>query len=255
MTFFSSGQKIIDADSNDKINIENESDISKQIRELIDTRVRPAVAMDGGDIVFHSSRARCQSHKPRWYLAQQHAAHHQRATERLHREHDPRVGHPLRSGHLHQHALQSRLGPGRAALAQPGQGILGIAEVVGAAGQPRVHVEPRLRRCQKRLKHVNQLRLEDVERRLLMGQQHHLKACDRHVAQQAKFSQVLRHCLLLVKELLELRHLGVPSAIAPALQVAAAHADLHDHRACPHGQAGDEQAGEEFPRRRLVDEF
>jgi hypothetical protein len=158
------------------------------------------------------------------------AAHHQRATERLHREHDPRVGHPLRSGHLHQHALQSRLGPGRAALAQPGQGILGTAEVVGAAGQPRVHVEPRLRRCQKRLKHVNQLRLEDVERRLLMGQQHHLKACDRHVAQQAKFSQVLRHCLLLVKELLELRHLGVPSAIAPALQVAAAHADLHDHR-------------------------
>ena len=54
MTFFSSGQKIIDADTNDKINIENESDISKQIRELIDTRVRPAVAMDGGDIVFHS---------------------------------------------------------------------------------------------------------------------------------------------------------------------------------------------------------
>ena len=88
-----------------------------------------------------------------------------------------------------------------------------------------------------------------AEHRLLVRHQRHLKACDRHVAQQAKFSQVLRHCLLLVKELLELR------AIAPALQVAAAHADLHDHRACPHGQAGDEQAGEEFPRRRLVDEF
>ncbi len=31
---------------------EGDSDIVKQIRELIDTRVRPAVAQDGGDIVF-----------------------------------------------------------------------------------------------------------------------------------------------------------------------------------------------------------
>ncbi len=30
----------------------NDSDIVKQIRELIDTRVRPAVAQDGGDIIF-----------------------------------------------------------------------------------------------------------------------------------------------------------------------------------------------------------
>ena len=30
----------------------DESDIVKQIRELIDTRVRPAVAQDGGDIIF-----------------------------------------------------------------------------------------------------------------------------------------------------------------------------------------------------------
>lgn len=29
-----------------------DSDIVKQIRELIDTRVRPAVAMDGGDIIY-----------------------------------------------------------------------------------------------------------------------------------------------------------------------------------------------------------
>ena len=29
-----------------------ESDLVKQIRELIDTRVRPAVAQDGGDIIF-----------------------------------------------------------------------------------------------------------------------------------------------------------------------------------------------------------
>jgi Fe-S cluster biogenesis protein NfuA len=31
-----------------------DSEIIQQIRELIDTRVRPAVAQDGGDIVFHS---------------------------------------------------------------------------------------------------------------------------------------------------------------------------------------------------------
>jgi len=33
---------------------EDESELVKQIRELIDTRVRPAVAQDGGDIVFVS---------------------------------------------------------------------------------------------------------------------------------------------------------------------------------------------------------
>jgi len=32
----------------------NDSDIVKQIKELLDTRVRPAVAMDGGDIVYDS---------------------------------------------------------------------------------------------------------------------------------------------------------------------------------------------------------
>ena len=32
----------------------NDSDIVKQIKELLDTRVRPAVAMDGGDIVYQS---------------------------------------------------------------------------------------------------------------------------------------------------------------------------------------------------------
>jgi Fe-S cluster biogenesis protein NfuA len=30
-----------------------DSDIVKQIKELIETRVRPAVAQDGGDIIFH----------------------------------------------------------------------------------------------------------------------------------------------------------------------------------------------------------
>ena len=32
----------------------NDTDIVKQIKELLDTRVRPAVAMDGGDIVYDS---------------------------------------------------------------------------------------------------------------------------------------------------------------------------------------------------------
>jgi len=32
----------------------NDSDIVKQIKELLETRVRPAVAMDGGDIIYDS---------------------------------------------------------------------------------------------------------------------------------------------------------------------------------------------------------
>ena len=33
---------------------ENDDDLVKQIKELLDTRVRPAVAMDGGDIIYDS---------------------------------------------------------------------------------------------------------------------------------------------------------------------------------------------------------
>ena len=33
---------------------EEDDEIVAQIKELLDTRVRPAVAQDGGDIVFHS---------------------------------------------------------------------------------------------------------------------------------------------------------------------------------------------------------
>ena len=33
---------------------EDDTDIVKQIKELLDTRVRPAVAMDGGDIIYDS---------------------------------------------------------------------------------------------------------------------------------------------------------------------------------------------------------
>ncbi len=39
--------------ANGSVAEEGESDIITTIRELIDTRVRPAVAEDGGDIIFH----------------------------------------------------------------------------------------------------------------------------------------------------------------------------------------------------------
>lgn len=52
MDFFVSGKdvmfesKVAEADSED-------DEVTKQIKELIEIKVRPAVAMDGGDIVFH----------------------------------------------------------------------------------------------------------------------------------------------------------------------------------------------------------
>lgn len=43
----------VDSKNSDSLKENNEdSDIVKQIKELLDTRVRPAVAMDGGDIVY-----------------------------------------------------------------------------------------------------------------------------------------------------------------------------------------------------------
>ena len=39
---------------NEKSYSEDEQAIIEQIKELIETRVRPAVAQDGGDIIFHS---------------------------------------------------------------------------------------------------------------------------------------------------------------------------------------------------------
>jgi Fe-S cluster biogenesis protein NfuA len=55
MDFYVSGkpimyeQKAENTDANDE-----DSEIVKQIKELIEIKVRPAVAMDGGDIIFHS---------------------------------------------------------------------------------------------------------------------------------------------------------------------------------------------------------
>ncbi|NBX03260.1 MAG: NifU family protein [Alphaproteobacteria bacterium] len=51
MDHFVAGKPIFTSAKKEVVS-ENESDITKQIRELIETRVRPAVAQDGGDIVF-----------------------------------------------------------------------------------------------------------------------------------------------------------------------------------------------------------
>lgn len=56
---FNSGEKTIEkSDKNDNKKSleknEEDSEIVKQIKELLDTRVRPAVAMDGGDIIYNN---------------------------------------------------------------------------------------------------------------------------------------------------------------------------------------------------------
>ena len=54
MDHYSSKEKVIEKNNDSKSSKPNKEDskIVKQIKELIETRVRPAVAMDGGDIVF-----------------------------------------------------------------------------------------------------------------------------------------------------------------------------------------------------------
>jgi len=55
MDHYASGKKVMEKNqnNNDKA-VDEDSEIVKQIKELIDQRVRPAVAMDGGDISFCS---------------------------------------------------------------------------------------------------------------------------------------------------------------------------------------------------------
>ena len=55
MDFFVAGKPVMLSGKKEAAASENidDSDLVKQIRELIDTRVRPAVAQDGGDIIFH----------------------------------------------------------------------------------------------------------------------------------------------------------------------------------------------------------
>ena len=58
MDHFNSNEETVILDKkNDNNSLESnddDNDIVKQIKELLDTRVRPAVAMDGGDIVYDS---------------------------------------------------------------------------------------------------------------------------------------------------------------------------------------------------------
>ena len=58
MDHYNSGDETITVTNNKSNNSlksdENDNDIVKQIKELLDTRVRPAVAMDGGDIIYDS---------------------------------------------------------------------------------------------------------------------------------------------------------------------------------------------------------
>ena len=54
MEHYASGLPVVEASNDDHDNDGEEDDeLVKQIKHLLDTRVRPAVAMDGGDIVFH----------------------------------------------------------------------------------------------------------------------------------------------------------------------------------------------------------
>ncbi|HTR16818.1 MAG TPA: NifU family protein [Acetobacteraceae bacterium] len=59
MDHFVAGRPVIegDADLSDEDVAPEDREIAEQIKELLDTRVRPAVAGDGGDIVFRGYRA------------------------------------------------------------------------------------------------------------------------------------------------------------------------------------------------------
>ena len=54
MEHLSAGLAVIDQTDDDAAADDgDDDDVVRQIKELLDTRVRPAVAMDGGDIVYH----------------------------------------------------------------------------------------------------------------------------------------------------------------------------------------------------------
>jgi len=55
MEHFTSGEPALRTEETSDVSVSEEDDeIVAQIKELLDTRIRPAVAQDGGDIVFHS---------------------------------------------------------------------------------------------------------------------------------------------------------------------------------------------------------
>ncbi|HTJ65330.1 MAG TPA: NifU family protein [Alphaproteobacteria bacterium] len=53
MDHFTTGLPVIEAGAAEVTSGEPDSEIVIQIKEILDTRVRPAVAQDGGDITFH----------------------------------------------------------------------------------------------------------------------------------------------------------------------------------------------------------
>jgi Fe-S cluster biogenesis protein NfuA len=53
MEHLTSGQAVVHVASGEAESAEEEDEIVVQIKELLETRVRPAVAQDGGDIIFH----------------------------------------------------------------------------------------------------------------------------------------------------------------------------------------------------------
>ncbi|MDH5748189.1 MAG: NifU family protein [Rhodospirillales bacterium] len=53
MEHLSAGHPVITGET-ESSNVGEGSDVEVQIKELLETRVRPAVAQDGGDIIFHS---------------------------------------------------------------------------------------------------------------------------------------------------------------------------------------------------------
>ncbi|MDX1485833.1 MAG: NifU family protein [Alphaproteobacteria bacterium] len=52
MEHYTSGAPVVEGDAEAETQSEDDDAIVVQIKELLDTRVRPAVAQDGGDIVF-----------------------------------------------------------------------------------------------------------------------------------------------------------------------------------------------------------
>jgi Fe-S cluster biogenesis protein NfuA len=53
MEHFTAGRVVMNAAATAEADGVEDDEIVSQIKELLDTRVRPAVAMDGGDIVYH----------------------------------------------------------------------------------------------------------------------------------------------------------------------------------------------------------
>jgi Fe-S cluster biogenesis protein NfuA len=55
MEHFVAGKPVmLEANAKAEVSNDGDSEVVKQIKELIETRVRPSVAQDGGDIIFHS---------------------------------------------------------------------------------------------------------------------------------------------------------------------------------------------------------